>query len=259
MSKFKKILFFGALVLLAFFGLSYFFGGQDAPPKKITLEESRPPAESALPADEKKEISAPELSEKTNLPNNKVIPEEVMLDVPFLVQAPFAVWDPLHEDACEEASLIMLKHFLENDNNITPTSGDVEIRKMVAYEDKNNYGLSITMDQLAQIAKDYYKLPSPRVEKNITVEDIKKELAEGRPVIVPAAGKILPNPNFRNGGPNYHMLVVVGYDKTGFITNDPGTRKGEGFRYALEDLFYAIHDWEETNILNGQKAYLVFD
>jgi uncharacterized protein YvpB len=88
---------------------------------------------------------------------------------------------------------------------------------------------------------------------------IKDELANGRPVIVGAAGKILPNPNFRNGGPNYHMLVVIGYDKNGFITNDPGTRKGQDFRYSFSDLFNAIHNWESNNILNGLKEYLVFD
>ncbi|PJA87264.1 MAG: hypothetical protein CO141_00330 [Candidatus Moranbacteria bacterium CG_4_9_14_3_um_filter_42_9] len=184
---------------------------------------------------------------------------EAIASVPFLTQAPFAIWDPLHEDACEEASLIMVKHFLDKDQDLTPASGDVEIRKIIQYEEKNGYGISISLEQLKKIAKEYLGMPTGRIKYSPTIDDIKKELADGRPVIVPAAGKILPNPNFRNGGPNYHMLVVVGYDKNGFITNDPGTKKGQGFRYAYEGLFNAIHDWDATNILNGQKAYLVFD
>jgi uncharacterized protein YvpB len=148
---------------------------------------------------------------------------------------------------------------LNKDNNPTPASGDVEIRKMIQYEEKNGYGISITLEQLNQVAKDYAGMQTGRIKTNATIDDIKKELDDGRPVIVPAAGKILPNPNFRNGGPLYHMLVVKGYDKNGFITNDPGTRKGEGFRYTFNALYNAIHDWNGGDVLAGQKAYIVFD
>jgi len=89
--------------------------------------------------------------------------------------------------------------------------------------------------------------------------NIKKEIAAGHPVIVPAAGKVLPNPNFTNGGPNYHMLLIIGYDQTDFITNDPGTRNGKNFRYTYDGLINAIHDWNPNNILDGRKAVLVFD
>jgi uncharacterized protein YvpB len=191
--------------------------------------------------------------------NSGSISGSASLNVPFLAQAPFGIWDPLHEDACEEASLIMVEHFLNKDNNPTPASGDVEIRKMIQYEEKNGYGISITLEQLNQVAKDYAGMQTGRIKTNATIDDIKKELDDGRPVIVPAAGKILPNPNFRNGGPLYHMLVVKGYDKNGFITNDPGTRKGEGFRYTFNALYNAIHDWNGGDVLAGQKAYIVFD
>jgi hypothetical protein len=54
------------------------------------------------------------------------------------------------------------------------------------------------------------------------------------------------------------MLVIVGYDSNGFITNDPGTRKGEGYRYSFATLMAAIHDWNPTDIRQGTPAYLVF-
>jgi len=187
------------------------------------------------------------------------IPDEIMLKVPFLSQAPFANWDALHEDACEETSLIMLKYFSDQKTTISKDSGEKEIQTLVKYEEKNGYGVSITLKELAQVAGDFFGMKNSRIEYNVSVEDIKKELAFGKPVIIPAAGKILPNPNFRNGGPVYHMLVLKGYDRDGFISNDPGTRKGEGFRYTFEDLFFAIHDWNGQDILKGQKAYLVFD
>ena len=67
-----------------------------------------------------------------------------------------------------------------------------------------------------------------------------------------------PNPNFKDGGPNYHMLVVTGYDATGFVTNDPGTRLGQNFHYDYAGFDYAIHDWDATNIQNGGRDMLVF-
>ncbi len=187
------------------------------------------------------------------------IPDKVYLEVPFLSQAPFQKWDALHEDSCEEASLIMVKYFLDGKESISKEQGEKEIQDMIKYETKNKYGLSITLSELDGIAEEYYNLENGRIGKNITVDDIKQELAEGRPVIVGAAGKVLPNPNFKNGGPNYHMLVVIGYDEKGFITNDPGTRLGKDFRYTFNDLLKSIHDWNEKNILNGEKNYLVFD
>lgn len=187
------------------------------------------------------------------------LPEKVLLKVPFTVQAPNANWDAVHEEACEETSLIILKHFLKNEKMGSPEQVETEIQGMIKYETDHGYKIDVTMTELAQIAEDYYGLKTARVEKNVTLEDIKKELAAGRPVIVPAAGKMLDNPNFKNGGPVFHNLVIVGYDKKGFITNDPGTRRGEGFRYTFDNLYNAIHDWNSNDINKGGKAYLVFD
>jgi hypothetical protein len=257
MSYVKKILTVAAILLIAGLVLVYAAGNRNDQAEDSLIQEAIP--EGPVPDSFKKNSSAASSPAVPGAPAGDILPGQVKLGVPFLAQAPFGIWDPLHEDACEEASLIMAKYFFDKNKNLTPTAGDVEIIKMVRYEEQNGYGLSITMEQLAEIIRDYYGIRNYRIEKNITAEDIKKELAEGRPVIVPAAGKILPNPNFRNGGPLYHMLVVIGYDKNGFITNDPGTRKGEGFRYTFNALYNAIHDWNGGDVLNGQKTYLVFD
>ncbi|MFA5926999.1 MAG: C39 family peptidase [Patescibacteria group bacterium] len=191
--------------------------------------------------------------------SNAALPMTWLIKVPFLSQAPSANWDALHEDACEEASLIMVRHFLDNKSTISRADGDEEIKKMVAYEERAGYGGSITLRELSIAADDYFSISGSRIVYDFTVDDLKKEIAAGRPVIIPASGKALPNPNFRNGGPKYHMLVIVGYDEDEFITNDPGTKNGEGYLYKYEDLFDAIHDWDPQNINNGQKAFLVFD
>ena len=192
-------------------------------------------------------------------PSTKIIPTSGMLEVPFTTQAPFANWDALHEEACEEASLIMLYHYLNGTSIDSQSSADQEIIDLVNWETKNGFAVDVTLQQLSDIAKKRFSMNSGRIITDISVESIKKEISAGNPVIVPAAGKLLPNPNFRNGGPKYHMLVIIGYDGEDFITNDPGTRNGKNFRYKYNDLINAIHDWDETNILDGRKALLVFD
>lgn len=212
-------------------------------------------------------INSPDTNQNTDTtdtPSTNVVSSEpkttssVLIKMPFLVQAPFANWDALHEDACEESSLIMVYHYYNKTKIDSSQQGEDEIQKIIEYETKNGYGQSITLSELAIIARKYYNMNSSRIV-NASKETIITELNNGKPVIVPAAGKLLDNPNFKNGGPNYHMLVIKGYDKNGFITNDPGTRKGEGFRYTYENLLNAIHDWDPVNIQNGEKYILVFD
>lgn len=150
----------------------------------------------------------------------------------------------------------MVYHYIKNTPIKDPNS---ELNNILDFEASHGFGFDVTTTELSAIAKSLFGLNTGVVKKNISIDDIKKELADGKPVIVPAAGKMLPNPNFRNGGPNYHMLVIKGYDSNGFITNDPGTRLGKDFRYSFNDLYNAIHDYASPNILNGEKNYLVFN
>lgn len=189
----------------------------------------------------------------------KSLPPSAQVEVPFLVQAPFGEWDPLHEEACEEASLIMVEKYLKKVLSISKEEGDEEIKKLVAWQEQNGYGVSITLAELNRVAAGFYGLDTGKIIELENADQIKREIANGYPVIVPAAGKVLPNPNFQNGGPYYHMLVVKGYNETGFITNDPGTRKGEGFFYTYDELMNAIHDYDSTDMLKGAKRYLVFE
>jgi hypothetical protein len=189
----------------------------------------------------------------------KVLPDKYSIKVPFTTQAPLVNWDSAHEEACEEASLIMVHHYIDKTTIISKESAETEIQNLLTYEAENNFAVDVTVKELNQIAKGYYSLNSGRVVTDATIDKIKTEIAANRPVIIPAAGKMLGNPNFQNGGPNYHMLVVVGYEGNEFIMNDPGTRKGENYRYKQDILFAAIHDWNKDDINIGAKNFLVFD
>ncbi|MEI6498554.1 MAG: C39 family peptidase [bacterium] len=200
-------------------------------------------------------------NQNSAIPNTKtaIIAETAKIDVPFTSQAPLGVWDALHEDACEEASLLMINHYLSKTQFDSKQSADLEIKNMIDYENQVGFTPSVTLEELNQIASNNLDKTNGIVKTNVSIDDIKKELSDGHPVIVGAAGKLLLNPNFKNGGPNYHMLVITGYDQTGFITNDPGTRLGENYHYDFEILFNAIHNFDAKNINEGAKSYLVFD
>lgn len=133
-----------------------------------------------------------------------------------------------------------------------------DIRSAVAWHEQRGFGTSMTIDQTARMAREHFGFNAMVIDAP-SVRDIENLIAEGHPVIVPAAGRMLRNPYFSNGGPWYHMLVVTGYDETHFIVNDPGTKFGEGYRYEKNAFMEAIHDWtgQGETILRGDKRILV--
>lgn len=189
--------------------------------------------------------------------DNTALPPSVHIDVPFASQAPLQNWDALHEESCEEASLILVEHYL-NGKTVTPESMEAEIQKLVQWETDHGYKYDVDMNELKTIAADFYKLKG-KIVTDVSVESMKKELAAGHPIIIPAAGQTLGNPYFSGDGPPYHVLVVIGYDSKNFITNDVGTRRGKDYKYDYQTLINAIHDWNGSTdtIESGRKVMLV--
>jgi hypothetical protein len=172
------------------------------------------------------------------------LPAKVLLSVPFIAQAPTANWDdPRQQDGCEEASLVMAYAWTQGKTSISASDAEKTIIDMSEFE-KKEYGnyLDLNAQDTAKLMKDYYGYTKTRVELDITIDDIKKELAAGNLVIVPANGKRLNNPNFSSGGPVTHMFVIKGYDeaKKQIITNDPGTRRGNGYAYSYTTIMNAL-------------------
>lgn len=181
---------------------------------------------------------------------------EKNLAVPFTPQAPHANWDMPYQEACEEASLIMAAAYFEGLAAFTPEEADRRILELVAWQEATfGYYEDTTAEEVARTAREYFKLKDVRTFEVASIEDVKREVAAGRVVIVPAAGRLLKNPYFRGEGPKYHMLVVKGYTKDGLIiSNDPGTRRGADFLYDPAVLFEAIHDWNGGDVANGAKV-----
>jgi hypothetical protein len=180
------------------------------------------------------------------------------LAVPFTSQAPHANWELPYQEACEEASLIMVDAYLSGESSFTPEEADARILKVVAWQTEHlGYYEDTTAEETARVAREHFGRQASVVALT-SMEDVKKQVAKGNAVIIPAAGRLLKNPYFRGQGPLYHMLVVKGFTKDGkIITNDPGTRRGANFLYDPATLWNAIHDWNGGNVTEGAKVMIV--
>lgn len=207
--------------------------------------------------------SIPQTKEK--LAKNEEIELELPVfienDAPFISQAPFGVWDDLHDEACEEAVLIIANGFLNNADEISKEVAEKEIQALVAWQMKK-YGehKDLNIAEIKDMALNFYR-DELIVSENINEENFKKILANGDIIIIPAAGRELNNPFFTSPGPLYHALVVIGYDdlKREFITHDPGTKRGKEFRYSYDILLNSVHDFpgKKEKILEGKPRALI--
>lgn len=233
-------------------GLFFFVWEQSLSDQSILVEEAKIEEGVTLPiVEEDKESSKAVLSLQINI-----------LNVPFTVQAPFAEWaDPIFQDACEEASVVMAVAWVSG-QTLSKESAKRDIMTLAKYQ-KSIYGHSVdtSIEDTEKLLRDFLKVSTTEVKRKIMVQDIKEAVAADKIVIVPTDGRKLGNPNFRQPGPPRHMLVVVGYDDVAneFITNDPGTRKGEGYRYDQSVLYKAILDYptgKHTEAKSADKVML---
>ena len=130
---------------------------------------------------------------------------------------------------------------------------------MVVWQE-NNWGghFNLPIVRTGEFVREYFDYKIEIIE-NLNTTKIKEYLDQGIPVIVPADGKKLINPYFSNGGPEYHMLVIKGYVDDNFITNDPGTKRGEDFIYTTINLLDSVADWdtEQSHTNSNLKTGLV--
>lgn len=219
------------------------------------------------PSDDDETVPAvtPESEEET--PEPEVLPVEATTDlpaefnlaIPFTSQAPKSNWEDPYQELCEEASALMAAYYYQGKpaGKVDSNEADADLLKMVDFENSFfGFYKDTTAAQTASLLEAYFQLNAELIG-DPTIEDIKTAVAAGHPVIIPAAGRKLGNPNFTGEGPLYHVLLVKGYTADGFITNDPGTRLGADYFYSYDVLMNAIHDWNGGDVDNGQKIVIV--
>ncbi len=243
-------------IIIAFFIVIAVIGGvfiyQDEP-SDIPVQTPTP---SAKPA-----TSSPKPSVTTGSTSSpQVISGTLSLKVPFTPQAPTGNWDQLHNEACEEASALMVAAYFSGDTRTKIPAAEVEeeITALTNWQ-QNNFGyyLDTTVAETAEMIRSFYNLKAV-VVSNYTEKDIKDALNANKLVILPVNGRLIGNPYYRQPGPIYHMLVVRGYTATQLITNDPGTRNGENYKYSFSTLKNAPADWNHaTGTIDENRSLMI--
>ncbi len=184
-------------------------------------------------------------------------PAELNLAVPFTSQAPAGNWDRQHEENCEEAVLLMANRYLTGRKIAGSEDAEQGMAEIVAWENEN-LGVSDSIDamQTAEVARVFLNLKA-EVLTNPDAEQIKQAISDDKLVLVPAAGRELDNPFFKQPGPLYHMLLIRGYTADKFITNDPGTRHGENYVYGYQKILDANHEWNGGDVSAGRHQVIV--
>jgi len=185
---------------------------------------------------------------------SEILPEDANISeastikgVPFSSQSPFGDWeDPRQQHGCEEASLLMAHYWILGEG-LSKDKALSEIVAMSEFEDENFGGAyDLSISDTLKLWNEYFDHKNAFTKYDITLEDIKKEIAGGNLVIVPIDGVKLGNPHYTAPGPEFHEMVVIGYDdEVGeFITHDPGTRFGANYRYDYNVFMNSIRDYK---------------
>ena len=250
----KRIVVFSIIVILALSGVFFVWKKLDdrvieEPVSSLQVYESLRPTLTSRATQ-----AEPEL-----ITDIGSMPVEINLAVPFTVQAPHANWEYPYGDFCEEASVLMAASYIKGLAIPNPDFADQKLHEIKDFElQRFGYHKDTTAEETAVILKEFYKINGVKVVYDPAVADIKSALNEKKVIIIPAAGRKLGNPYFRQPGPFYHMLVIKGYTKEGnFVTNDPGTRRGADFIYDPGVLMNAIHDWNGGDVDQGRKVMIV--
>lgn len=255
----KIVVVLATVLLIAIIAIAAVFMWRDARYSN-TQALDLPPATSFNSLTQNSTLSAtsaiPAVSQKEgSTPPSKIVPTAINLQAGFYAQAPGGNWDYPWQEACEEASILLIANEYFN-HQWSAEQFNQQILSMVDWENKT-FGdyKHTTMEQTNQIIHDLLKLKT-KVHENPDVNTIKNILAAGHFIVLPLAGKELHNPYFSNGGPVYHVVVAKGYTQDNqIITHDVGTKRGENYVYSWSIIDAALHDYAEP-ISNGARRVI---
>lgn len=171
------------------------------------------------------------------------LPQELILPVPFTDQAPNGNWD--RNEDCEETSITMAHAYLTGDTeDVLPiANAQAAINALKRWEEANiGYNADTGAYATSRMAEGAFGITVRQI-KDYTETDLKRELTQQHVILLPINARLLGNPAYAESGPFYHMIVVRGYNASGFIVNDPGIKQGNGMVYSFETLKKAAADW----------------
>lgn len=175
------------------------------------------------------------------------------LKMSFTSQAPEGNWsEPWYND-CEEASIVIVDSFYNN-RTLTNAIAKKEILRIFAIKEKA-FGPSLNEDaeQMVNLINNFLNWKAQIIE-NPTIEQIKDEINNNHPVILPVDGRKLNNRYFTTS--HYHVFVISGYDddKKMFIAQEPGTYHGKNYQYSYAIIEKAMRDYNSTDLSKGRRV-----
>lgn len=231
----------------------------------ITMEEVESvdsPGQQSQPSTQQEEAPKPvqttTVPKQTDKPKETatILPQEKIIECQFYPQAPRANWVQPYEDYCEEATVIIWVNCM-NEQTVDLKTFEWELSDIDHYFTTNFWkSHDQNIDQMAQAIAEQYTWITQIVEEP-TFDDLKQAVAKWYVIIVPLDGRQLKNPHYRNWGPDYHALLVVGYKWDKVVTHDVGTSHWAYYEYDKDVFFNAIHDLDRKNITNGKKRFLI--
>lgn len=189
---------------------------------------------------------------------------EENLDVPFTSQAPEKSWVEPWLNACEETSILMIDAYYSNEADGVDGEISIEEAKNGIHDifktkrEEIDYSKDESMETVRQLIDDLDVNWRAKIVEDPSLDDILLELDAGRPIIVPVFAPDLDSPHYEGGGPDYHVVVLTGYDLENkeFIVNDPGTQFGDELHFNFQVLMDAINDLNPADYDAGKKRVL---
>mgnify|MGYP000207978315 CR=1 FL=1 len=184
------------------------------------------------------------------------------IPVPFTSETPEGSWARPWNNACEEASIAMVEAWYRNKTTITTKEAVSAMRAMFNWEDAHIGGNANT-DASQTLAIIQAKASfSARVVRNPTLDELKEELRNGRPIISLHFGYELNNPLHRwaRNGSYYHMMVLVGFDEhtQEFLVHDTALEDGLDYRYSYATILKSLHDYDRTRAKTDGPPTVIF-
>lgn len=191
--------------------------------------------------------------------------ETVKINVPYTTEIPLGSWVKPWNNACEEASIIMAESYYFGNKTMDKKTAAKYMSPLFPIEDKI-FGSNADTDsaRTAKLLNNYLSVVAT-IKDNPTLEEIKNQLREGKPVVTFHYAKEIKNPNYhwRAGGSYYHVILLVGFDDNtnDFFVHDSGDPlTGEFHRYSYSTIMDTLHDFNhKTRKADGPARVLFTD
>jgi hypothetical protein len=181
------------------------------------------------------------------------------LEVPFTSQAPEKNWYEPWLNACEEASILMVDSFYEKDDEITVEEAKQEILDIIDEKERVfDMSLDESLETMLGLITELDLGWEAKIVETPSLQELIVEIENKRPVIVPVYAPELGNPYYGDPPPDYHVVVLIGYDSEReiFVVNDPGTQYGDSLEFSYKTLMNSIHDLNQEDYDAGRKRVL---